>query len=58
MSQSLTRISSRMNYIRPGNTSTFRQNIKLAMNFDDPFANQLFDSLARKFLKPQKETKG
>ena len=58
MSQSITRISSRMNYIRPSNTNTFRQNIRLAMNFDDPFANQLFDSLARKFLKPKKETKG
>ena len=58
MAQSLTRVSNRMNYIRPGNTNTFRQNVRLAMNFDDPFANQLFDSLARKFLKPKKETKG
>jgi len=58
MAQSLTRVNSRMNYIRPGSTNTFRQNIRLAMNFDDPFANQLFDSLARKFLKPKKETKG
>ncbi len=58
MAQSLTRVNSRMNYIRPGNSNTFRQNIRLAMNFDDPFANQIFDSLAKKFLKPQKETKG
>ena len=58
MAQSLTRVNSRMNYIRPGSSNTFRQNIRLAMNFDDPFANQLFDSLARKFLKPKKETKG
>ncbi len=58
MAQSLTRVNSRMNYIRPGSSNTFKQNIRLAMNFDDPFANQLFDSLARKFLKPQKETQG
>ena len=58
MAQSLTRVNSRMNYIRPGSNNTFRQNIRLAMNFDDPFANQLFDSLAQKFLKPKKETKG
>ena len=54
MAQSLTRVNSRMNYIRPGNSNTFRQNIRLAMNFDDPFANQIFDSLAKKFLKGAK----
>ncbi len=58
MAQSLTRVSSRMNNIRPMKGTTFSQNIRLAMNFDDPFANQLFDSLAQKFLKPKKETKG
>ncbi len=58
MTQSVTRVNSRMNYIRPGSNNTFRQNVRLAMNFDDPFANQLFDSLAQKFLKPKKETKG
>ena len=58
MAQSLTRVNSRMNYIRPMSNNTYRQNIRLAMNFDDPFANQLFDSLSRKFLKPKKETKG
>mgnify|MGYP003310978400 CR=1 FL=1 len=47
-----------MNYIRSTNNSSSNQNIRLAMNFDDPFANQLFDSLARKFLQPKKETKG
>ena len=57
MAQSLTRVNSRMNYIRPGKMNKFRQNIRLAMDFDDPFANRIFDSLAAKFLKSSKETK-
>ena len=57
ITQSISRVSSRMNYIRPNNTNTSKQNIRLAMNFDDPFANQLFDSLTAKFLKKEKETK-
>jgi len=57
ITQSISRVSSRMNYIRPSNTNASKQNIRLAVNFDDPFANQLFDSLTAKFLKKEKETK-
>ena len=57
MSQSMNRVNSRMNFIRPMQNNSFNQNIKLAMNFEDPFATRIFDSLAAKFLKPKKETK-
>ena len=58
VTQSLSRISNRMNFIRPINNNTSNQNIKLAMNFDDPFANQILNSLSAKYLIPKKETKG
>ena len=57
MSQSMSRVNSRMNFIRPMQNNSFNQNIKLALNFEDPFATRIFDSLAAKFLKPKKETK-
>ena len=50
MSQSMNRVNSRMNFIRPMQNNSFNQNIKLAMNFEDPFATRIFDSLAAKFL--------
>ena len=57
MSQSMNRVNSRMNFIRPMQNNSFNQNIELAMNYDDPFAERIFDTLAIKYLKPKKETK-
>ena len=37
--------------------NSFNQNIELAMNLNDPFADRIFDALAIKYLKPKKETK-
>ena len=57
MSQSMNRVNSRMNFIRPMQNNSFNQNIKLAMNLDDPFVDRIFDALAIKYLKPKKDTK-
>ncbi len=57
MSQSINRVNSRMNFIRPMQNNSFNQNIELAMNLNDPFADRIFDALAIKYLKPKKETK-
>ena len=57
MSQSMNRVNSRMNFIRPMQNNSFNQNIELAMNLNDPFADRIFDALAIKYLKPKKETK-
>ncbi len=57
MSQSMNRVNSRMNFIRPMQNNSFNQNIELAMNLSDPFADRIFDALAIKYLKPKKETK-
>ncbi len=57
LNQSMNRIAGRMNYIRSGNSNSSNQNIKLAMNLDNPLANQVLNSLSEKFLQKQKVTK-
>ena len=57
LSQSLNRIAGRMNYIRSTNNNSSNQNIKLAMNFDNPMLDEMLNSLSAKLLKKQKETK-
>ena len=57
LNQSMNRIAGRMNYIRSGNNNSSNQNIKLAMNLDNPLANQILNSLSEKFLQKQKVTK-
>ena len=57
LNQSMNRIAGRMNYIRSGNNNSSNQNINLAMNLDNPLANQILNSLSEKFLQKQKETK-
>ena len=57
LNQSMNRIAGRMNYIRSGNNNSSNQNIKLAMNLDNPLANQVLNSLSEKFLQKQKVTK-
>ena len=56
LSQSLNRIAGRMNYIRSTNNNSSNQNIKLAMNFDNPMLDEMLNSLSAKLLKKQKET--
>ncbi len=57
LNQSMNRIAGRMNYIRSGNNNSSNQNIKLAMNLENPLANQILNSLSEKFLQKQKETR-
>ena len=56
MSQSMNRVNSRMNFIRPMQNNSFNQNIELAMNYDDPFVKE-FLIPAIKYLKPKKRQK-
>ena len=56
LNQSLNRIAGRMNYIRSTNNSSSNQNIRLAMNFDNPLVTEMLNSLSAKLLKKQKET--
>ena len=56
LNQSINRIAGRMNYIRSTNNNSSNQNIKLAMNFDNPMLDEMLNSLSAKLLKKQKET--
>ena len=56
LNQSLNRIAARMNNIRSTNNNTSNQNIRLAMNFDNPLVDEMLNSLSAKFLKKQKKT--
>ena len=56
LNQSLNRIAGRMNYIRSTNNNSSNQNIRLAMNFDNPLVTEMLNSLSAKLLKKQKET--
>ncbi len=56
LNQSLNRIAGRMNYIRSTNNNYSNQNIRLAMNFDNPLVTEMLNSLSAKLLNKQKET--
>ena len=56
LNQSLNRIAGRMNYIRSTNNNFSNQNIRLAMNFDNPLATEMLNSLSAKLLNQQKKT--
>ena len=57
LNQSLNRIAGRMNNIRATNKNSSNQNIRLAMDFDNPLVNEMFNALSAKFPQQQKETK-
>jgi methionine-rich copper-binding protein CopC len=56
LNQSLNRIAGRMNYIRSTNNNSSNQNIRLAMNFDNPLVTEMLNSLSAKLINKQKET--
>ena len=56
LNQSLNRIAGRMNYIRSTNSNSSNQNIRLAMNFDNPLVTEMLNSLSAKLINKQKET--
>ncbi len=56
LNQSLNRISGRMNYIRSTNNNSSNQNIRLAMNFDNPLVAEMLNSISAKLLKKEKKT--
>ena len=45
-----------MNYIRSTNNNSSNQNIRLAMNLDNPLVTEMLNSLSAKLLNKQKET--
>ncbi len=57
LNQSLNRIAGRMNYIRSTNNNSSNQNIRLAMNFNNPLATEMLNKLSAKLLQKQKKTK-
>ena len=56
LNQSLNRIAGRMNYIRSTNNNSSNQNIRLAMNFDNPLVTEMLNKLSTKLIKKQKKT--
>ena len=56
LNQSINRIAGRMNYIRSSNNNSSNQNIRLAMNFDNPLVTEMLNKLSTKLIKKQKET--
>ena len=56
LNQSLNRIAGRMNYIRSSNNNSSNQNIRLAMNFDNPLVTEMLNKLSTKLIKKQKKT--
>ena len=56
LNQSLNRIAGRMNYIRSTNNNSSNQNIRLAMNLDNPLVTEMLNSLSAKLINKQKET--
>ena len=56
LNQSLNRITGRMNYIRSTNNNSSNQNIRLAMNLDNPLVTEMLNKLSTKLIKKQKKT--
>ena len=56
LNQSLNRIAGRMNYIRSSNNNSSNQNIRLAMNLDNPLVTEMLNKLSTKLIKKQKKT--
>ena len=56
LNQSLNRIAGRMNYIRSTNNNSSNQNIRLAMNLDNPYVTEMLNKLSTKLIKKQKKT--
>tara|TARA_B100000029_G_scaffold283977_1_gene277667 strand:- start:495 stop:1835 length:1341 start_codon:yes stop_codon:yes gene_type:complete len=56
MTQSLNRVNSRLNFIRPIQNSNTSKN-KIAFNFNDPYANRLVDALTANLIKYEKKEK-
>ena len=56
LNQSLNRIAGRMNYIRSTNNNSSNQNIRLAMNLDNPLVTEMLNKLSTKLIKKQKKT--
>ncbi|MDC3049719.1 Ig-like domain-containing protein [Candidatus Pelagibacter sp.] len=54
MTQSLNRVNSRLNFIRPIQNSKTSRN-KIALNFNDPYANKLVDVLTANLIKYEKK---
>ena len=54
MTQSLNRVNSRLNFIRPIQNSDTSKN-KIALNFNEPYANKLVDALTANLIKYQKK---
>ena len=54
MTQSLNRVNSRLNFIRPIQNSNTSRN-KIALNFNDPYANKLVDALTANLIKYEKK---
>ncbi len=54
MTQSLNRVNSRLNFIRPIQNSNTSKN-KIALNFNDPYANKLVDALTANLIKYEKK---
>ncbi len=56
MTQSLNRVNSRLNFIRPIQNSNTSRN-KIALNFNDPYANKIVDALTANLIKYEKKEK-
>ena len=56
LNQSINRIAGRMNYIRSTNNNSSNQNIRLAMNLDNPLVTEMLNKLSTKLIKKQKKT--
>ena len=56
LNQSLNRIAGRMNYIRSTNNNSSNQNIRLAMNLDNPLVTEMLNKLSTNLLQKQKKT--
>ena len=54
MTQSLNRVNSRLNFIRPIQNSNTSRN-KIAFNFNDPYANKIVDALTTNLIKYEKK---
>ena len=54
MTQSLNRVNSRLNFIRPIQNSNTSKN-KIALNFKAPYANKLVDALTANLIKYEKK---
>ena len=54
MTQSLNRVNSRLNFIRPIQNSNTSRN-KIALNFNDSYANKIVDALTTNLIKYEKK---